>query len=172
MFLVWSSLSRERLLSVVSSIIKQKCFNKCDSTDIWFYLLLGGNSTYCSHDKKSSTNKSTLWHRRTNEGNNYWRLPVLIRCQVELKEDYDCACHSLTARRLTEEKTEWWTGKGKGGNWEGRNVRSGALEVFLAGNWSYHSDPMKALQQETKHRERAKEMMRDLEVLCHCVGLS
>lgn len=49
-------------------------------------------------------------------------------------------------------------GRGKGGNGERRNVKSGALEVILAGNLSYHSDLVKALQQvrETE-RKRGRE---------------
>ncbi len=47
--------------------------------------------------------------------------------------------------------------RAKGGNGEGRNVKSGALEVILAGNLSYHSDLVKALQQERGERERERE---------------
>lgn len=45
-------------------------------------------------------------------------------------------------------------GRGEEGNGERRNVKCSALEVILAGNLSYHSDLVKALQQvsETKRK--------------------
>lgn len=55
--------------------------------------------------------------------------------------------------------------RGKGGNGERRNVKSGALEVILAGNLSYHSDLVKALQQVRGERETERKTA-DLEVLC------
>lgn len=42
----------------------------------------------------------------------------------------------------------------EGGNGERRNVKAAALEVILAGNLSYHSDLVKALQQPQGKRER------------------
>lgn len=57
--------------------------------------------------------------------------------------------------------------RGKGGNGEGRNVKSGALEVILAGNLSYHSDLVKALQQVRGERETERKRA-DLE---DCVSL-
>lgn len=48
--------------------------------------------------------------------------------------------------------------RGKGGDELKRNVKSGALEVILAGNLSYHSDLVKALQQVKRHeKERQRE---------------
>lgn len=80
-------------------------------------------------------------------------------CQLEFTVDYWSAWCSLTTRRVTERweqegTTDWRTGEGKGGNGERRNVKSGALEVILAGNLSYHSDMVKALQQVRGERER------------------
>lgn len=75
--------------------------------------------------------------------------------------DYQ-ACHTevRTGRedRLTDRR-------GKGGNGERRNVKSGAVEVILAGNLSYHSDLVKALQQVRGKRETERKRA-DLEVLC------
>lgn len=45
----------------------------------------------------------------------------------------------------------------EGGNGERRNVKAAALEVILAGNLSYHSDLVKALQQPRGKRERERE---------------
>lgn len=53
----------------------------------------------------------------------------------------------------------------KGGNGK-RNVKSGALEVILAGNLSYHSDLVEALQQEEAEGEREKQVRTNFEVLC------
>lgn len=47
--------------------------------------------------------------------------------------------------------------RGEGGNGERRNVKAGALEVILAGNLSYHSDLVKALQQVRGERGRQRE---------------
>lgn len=52
--------------------------------------------------------------------------------------------------RLTDRGAE-------GGNGERRNVKAAALEVILAGNLSYHSDLVKALQQPRGKRERESE---------------
>lgn len=46
---------------------------------------------------------------------------------------------------------------------KGENVKSGALEVILAGNLSYHSDLVKALQQGRGKRERGRERGRGRE---------
>lgn len=58
--------------------------------------------------------------------------------------------------------------RGKEGNGERRNVKSGALEVILAGNLSYHSDLVKALQQVRAEREE-KERRRE-PILRYCVS--
>lgn len=65
--------------------------------------------------------------------------------------------------------------RAKGGNGERRIVKSGALEVILAGNLSYHSDLVKALQQERGEREmeRVRERERaEEQTLRYCVSLS
>ena len=67
--------------------------------------------------------------------------------------------------------TDWRTGKEKEEMEKGENVKSGALEVILAGNLSYHSDLVKALQQGRGKRERERERERGkergrAEVLC------
>lgn len=55
--------------------------------------------------------------------------------------------------------------KGKtGGHGEKRNVKSSSFEVIMAGNLSYHSDLVKALQQaggEREKRERWEEIERE-----------
>lgn len=56
----------------------------------------------------------------------------------------------------------------KRGNGKRRNVKSGALEVILAGKLSYHSDLVKALQQVRGERERKRERERTLR---YCVSL-
>lgn len=60
--------------------------------------------------------------------------------------------------------------RGEGGNGERRNVKAGALEVILAGNLSYHSDLVKALQQVRGERGRQRE--REQRIVSHCLGLS
>lgn len=56
----------------------------------------------------------------------------------------------------------------EGGNGERRNVKASALEVILAGNLSYHSDLVKALQQPRGKREREREQ-RSFKALHGCL---
>lgn len=107
------------------------------------------------------------------EGDEQWELSELYWCQLEFKMNCWSTSwqpgESQRGENRIARQTDGQKKERRKWRWKRWNVKSGALEGILAGNLSYHSDLVKALQQIKGERAREQTLRY---CVSHGLGLS